>query len=581
MIGPLEPSAETKQQFTVADIENDERGNVLAIGMSYRWHGEIRHSVFENWSDWLDEIIRLSKREKRFRTVYAHNGGGWDWLSLLEFMLKQGRHRFIKIEGCRVQSKLVLLRVLLGSSKSTEKRSRIVLRFADSLYLLRSSLDKLALKLVGIGKVDLAGKMAWDIYREDRKKFYEYLQEDCRLLLLSLEKALQILREKVCKIDGVGLTIGSTALKVFRTGFLKKEIDIPNQESVKQLLREGYRGGRVEVFKYGVFKRVNVYDINSLYPAAMVRCNVPTSNRGDKTGIFRWKLPGVYRIRYRQSKRSVFPVLLYKGTGSYEGEGTYFIPEIDLLRRIDPLAKIELLDGYVFWQADSIFSEFVNSLYSLRLSDKDGPIDLLCKFLLNSLYGKFGQKADREQYLAFSSKEDAREALTDPKRKIIELNNEFTTFAERKTTDVKFEHVGIAGMVTSMARVILYESFLHIPMDRIIYCDTDSIHTTETLPADRITNKLGDFKLEFSGNGCYAGRKLYGLQWPNGEEKIRAKGVSVGGRNGCRLSFADMVSLVNGGEKVCEFRQPSTASEVMHGLNACEFRKRRRTLRMT
>lgn len=580
MIEPIRPSETAKQNFIVCDIENKQDGTVLAIGTSYRWCGEVKHEVHENWSEWFDRIIELSHKEKRFRTVYAHNGGGWDWLSLLEFLLKDERYRFWKIEGQRVQSKIVVLRVHVSRNDADRKRTRFCLRFADSLYLLRSSLQKLAEKFLGSGKVQLGGEMAWDVYAKDRKRFYQYLERDCEALLLCLEKTLELLREKIAKIDSLGLTIGSTALKVWRTGFLKHEISIPDQRRIREFLREGYRGGRVEVFQYGEFGNVNVYDINSLYPTAMVSIPLPVSNKGDWTDIIRWKLPGCYRVRFSQRNREILPVLLLAGTGSYEGEGVFFTPELALLREIDPHCKIELKEGYTFHeQSTSLFSDYVFGLYSLRRSDAGSAVDLLAKYLLNSLYGKLAQRGEREQYVVFESSNDLREALQNG-RKLVELSSDLSTWAESIKTDVAFEHVGIAGMITSQARVLLYRGLLDAGMENVVYCDTDSVHTKGKLSNDLIGNELGQFKLENSGFGVYAGRKLYALRDVAGKEKIRAKGVSVGGRNGFDLRYDDLCRMVSGESIVCTFQQPTTANEVMYGKQSCTFRQRKRTLRM-
>lgn len=513
MIEPIAAKEQCKQQFSVADIENWPDGRLLMIGYSYRWADTIQHEQYATWSTWFDRILELAFKDRRFRTIYAHNGGGWDWLSLLEYLMKDERYRYWKIEGVRVQSKLVVLRVHVERKEGEEKRTRFCLRFADSLYLLRSSLAKLATKFGVTRKVQLestseGGKeLPHQTYLRDRQLFDEYLRCDCEALLLTLESALSLLRSRVAKIDGLGLTIGSTALKIFRTGYLNRCVEIPYMKTVRDFLREGYRGGRVEVFKYGVFDHVSVYDINSLYPTAMVSCKVPVSDKGDWTGIIRWKLPGCYEVDFEQRNTSIPPVLLLKGTGGYRGRGTYFTPELRLLTDVDPSARISVVRGYCFHESDFLFGEYVRALYQIRLEDKDGPLSLLCKYLLNSLYGKFAQRSEREQYLVFSDIKEAANAIAEG-RKLVELDLALGTWAETTETKVAFEHVGIAGMITSQARSMLYRGLLAAGAEKVVYCDTDSVHTTGKLPNALIGNELGQFKLEFSGSGVYAGRKI-------------------------------------------------------------------------
>jgi hypothetical protein len=582
MIEPLEPSKETKQKFVAVDIENERDGSVLAIGMSYRHGGAIVHKQFGGWQEWFDFIRPLATVRKEWRTFHAHNGGGWDWVSLVEFLLRNAREQYGTIEGVRVQSKIVILRVHVPRNDGNTKRTRFCLRFVDSLYLLRSSLEKLADKLLGEGKLKTDGKMAWEIFRTDRSLFDRYLARDCEALLLILEKTLEIIRSKVAKIDALGMTIGSTAMKVWRTGFLKKSISIPTMPRLKEMLREGYRGGRVEVFRHGEFKNVSVYDVNSLYPTAMVHCRVPVSDRGDYTSIFRWRLPGVYRIEFNQRNRAIPPILLVNGSGSYEGKGVYFTPEIYRLFQLDSRADIRLVEGYAFHDSSLPFVEYVQNLYGLRRSDSGGPIDLLAKYLLNSLYGKLGQRGERHQYIMFADPREAVEALKSG-RKLIELNETFSTWDETTETHVNFEHVGIAGMITSFARVLLYDGLRAAGRD-LIYCDTDSVHTTGKLPGS-LTNdgtNLGDFRCEFVGSGVYCGRKLYALRDAAGKEKVRAKGVSVGGRNGAYLDYDTMVRISQGETVECRYFQPATPNEVIQlGYRSCEFRPRKRRLKVT
>jgi len=58
------------------------------------------------------------------------------------------------------------------------------------------------------------------------------------------------------------------ALKIFRTKFLDKAIYIlPGY--IDRFIREGYYGGGTDVYKaYG--ENIHYYDVNSLYPAAML-----------------------------------------------------------------------------------------------------------------------------------------------------------------------------------------------------------------------------------------------------------------------------------------------------------------------
>ena len=63
-------------------------------------------------------------------------------------------------------------------------------------------------------------------------------------------------------------------------------------------------------------------------------------------------------------------------------------------KAIDDGYKIEIIRGYKFEKA-KIFEGYVDALYKLRQEYPSGhPMNLIAKLLMNSLYGKFGQKSE-------------------------------------------------------------------------------------------------------------------------------------------------------------------------------------------
>lgn len=585
MITPEKPSAKAKPLFAVCDIENDLQGNVLDVGLTFRHKDEIVHRVFDGWETFLDFIYDSAKHYPQFRTIYAHNGGQWDWCSLAHFILTEGKQPGMRLEVVRATSRMIMMRLKRGDGKHT-------IKFCDSLYLLRSNLDQLGKVMLGRGKAETGGDLPHVIKKRDPAAYYEYLRTDCELLLLCLETALNLIHTQIAKVDRLGTTIGSTAMKIFRTGFVKEEISVPLDSTQKEFLREGYRGGRVEVFRSGYYDKINVYDINSLYPAAMVSVEYPISGAMEPSGTVRFNRAGIYRVKFSQTNRRVAPVLMADGSGVYDGEGVYFTPELRLLREIG--ADIECLGGYDFPDVGEPFKEYVDTLYKFRLKDKNGALGLLAKYLLNSLYGKFAQRSDQEslEYLTEAELDDRltkyqtmrierEETLShwhykddQHKEKMIAaalneipriqtLNLDYGIFIVRERTDVAFEHVGIAGMITSQARVLLYRGLHAAGFNRVVYCDTDSVHTTGLLPSELVDETtIGKFKHEFSGEGVYCGKKLYALR--KGEkEKVRAKGVSVGGKYGCDLRFDGMVRILKGEVIKCNFSQPATITQVL------------------
>lgn len=69
----------------------------------------------------------------------------------------------------------------------------------------------------------------------------------------------------------------------------------------------------------------------------------------------------------------------------------------------------EVLNGYKF-KKEFIFKSYVETLYKLRNQyNKTDPLNLICKLLLNSLYGKFGMKPEFTRVEVFDSNDKSAE----------------------------------------------------------------------------------------------------------------------------------------------------------------------------
>jgi hypothetical protein len=544
MLHPANPANAIKREFSVADIENRSNGSVLMIGF---YDGDV-YQTFSHWQLWIDFLV--ASKEKRHKTIYAHNGSGWDWLSLLQYVV---RHTDYKFDSIQNGNRLVCITLEIGSVK---------LKLLDSLFLLASSLDDAAFKFLGERKQPLEHLPEW-YWENDRPTFDKYLYSDCNLLYRTMHKFCDTLYG-ISPISRLGITLPSTATKVFQTSFLRESISTPNDEGLRLALRSAYCGGRVEVFRQGYHESVNVYDVNSLYPSVMASTKVPVSGnaiRSKSVGEC-----GVYLVDFVQSQG--VPILMVNGLGAKRGTGWYFANE---LRRLATVGTFTVLDGYTFQHCDTIFSDYVKTLYALRMTDKNGPLGNICKLLMNSLYGKFGQKPERAKtcLLTFAEvKEYVRKGC-----KVETLSEDDCIYRVTEEKHAQYEHVGIAGTITSEARARLWEF-----MDTdTIYCDTDSVHTPKVL---QTSNELGGMKLEYSGNGAYAGKKLYALSDGN-TEKVRAKGVKIGGKLGCRLTFSDLKAVANGSNIACNFQSPNTINGVMKGKQSCQMIPKTRTIRNT
>jgi hypothetical protein len=128
-----------------------------------------------------------------------------------------------------------------------------------------------------------------------------------------------------------------------------------------------------------------------------------------------------------------------------------------------------------------IFDKYVDYFYSLRSEYKEAglPIlDRLCKIMLNSLYGKFGQKKTlidwQEDFEPPATwREETLDLVTGQKEITYKMFNKI--IREVGETDAKNSFCAISAHITDAARVLLWRILEGIGLDRVLYCDTDSV----------------------------------------------------------------------------------------------------------
>jgi hypothetical protein len=548
MLKPGKPRLSPSTNFAVTDIENRAGGELLSIV----WH-DGQHTVrFQDWGQWLEHVA-ISPHT----TIYAHNGGGWDWLSLIRWMIDRDRFRECVCIPDK-SGKLILVRVRL--------RNRVV-TLADSLRLLLCSLDTAAATFAPeMPKLKLPRLPEW-YFDHDRATFWRYAERDCHTLYRVMTRFVELVHS-ISPIGEIGPTISSTALKSFRTKYLAKPLGVPEDEELKRVLRLGYRGGRVEVFRYGVIPKVNVYDVNSMYLSVMHDIPLPVSGKAVWTYAKDFDTPGIYHVRFAERQRNKPPLLMVRGKGERVGEGWYFTPE---LRRFN--GTLEVLGGYRFRDVECLFREWAEVLWRLRCEHKGRAMDAVAKLLGNGTYGKFGQSETCNTIEVCGSQRELLDHIATGRNPILVDEERGIVMLETHKA-VPHQHVGIAGMITSEARARLWEL-----MDAdTVYCDTDSVHTSRRM---KLVPGLGGLKLEASGRGVYAGKKMYCIQTQS-NTKIRVKGVRVGGELGCLLSFNDLAAVAGGERIECRYRSSPTTNAVLRGGTPCHLRvERKRTLQRT
>lgn len=314
-------------------------------------------------------------------------------------------------------------------------------------------------------------------------------------------------------------TGANIALKMFTQVFLE-DILIESKESIRKLEKEAYKGGRTEKFKHMFLSdnntKLHYYDINSSYPYSMTK-EMP----------FKYikSLSCNLNIDVNDDISVIVPYNLYEATYKYEGNNKHFIPNL-LLRenkqiiavnecdKVTPHWGCELIEAHNNgcsinikkvheYEGKAIFKPYVDYFYTERLTVK-GKNDALCMFyklLLNSLYGKFGQKSFTKSQLCKNSNEMYRIL---EKEKGILLNSDIyddIIMFEYQTEKNEDRSIGklvrFSSYIAAESRCNLSRFMLDVGHENVYYCDTDSVFTTKK-PSSHLVDQeiLGKWKEE-------------------------------------------------------------------------------------
>ena len=480
----LKPLTGNLKKYPVAvfDIEAREWTNLLMIG----FYDGNNYREFFTIQSFLDFICRDKYRSYR---IYAHNGGRYDFLFLFKFLKSESD--ILDINGRIFQIKI----------KLPQKR---IIVLVDSYYLLPYSLDKLIKTFTPRSRYKKIDVDFTNLKLDANLK--KHCENDCKALYEIINKFQDVINSLGGELK---TTTAATALDLFRRKYLSTEL--PTYFEHEENIRSSYFGGRCEVFKKHL-KGGYYYDFNSLYPSVMADNCYPC---GKPYYIDNYKLSSsdvgfayletriidnVPLLPFRSNGMLIFPCGSIRGIYSLE-----FIK--NLQQRKIPFK----LSGAYLFDRMNIFKDYVNDLYFLRLENKNNVISEISKLMLNSLYGKFGQKIERKKFIFNPDFE-----------KIINLklySSEHNIFYDDINLFLPYILPAIASYVTTYGQLKLYQ---YLDSDTY-YCDTDSIITTKKLNTSK---NLGELKLENKIiEGILLTQKVYALMVEGSKKSIkRAKG---------------------------------------------------------
>jgi hypothetical protein len=497
--------------FGMAAYRRRLRGNVWSHP---KW---LRFTTPEAFWEW---VFTLRKGKCRL-TLFCHNAA-FDLPVLNAFVLLP--EAGWKLRTAVIDSPPVIL---------SWRREGQTLRILDTLNFWRQKLATIGLT-VGLEKLPMpargASKATWETYcRRD----VEIIMEACLRWFAFLQAH---------DLGGFAPTIAGQAVRGFRHRFMSAKILIDNNPEALALARSAYLGGRVECFRIGKLTGpLTLYDINAHYPHVMSTQRYPTRlvatcRRPDLAELGDWlaRYCAVARCTVN-TPEPVYPLehehkLLFP-VGRFEA--VLATPELShaLARgRVVKIAEVAL------YESAPIFWEYVHTLYGLKrdaVREGNAVLEWQCKRLLNSLYGKFGQRGRVYETVTQSDslavgvwKEiDAETGAVRNLRQFAGLIQEQRTEGESRDS-----HPAIAAHVTAHGRIALWEWIKRAGKGHVHYVDTDSL-LVDAIGADKLAgfvdpNTLGKLKCE----GHFTSGHLYGLKDYRLGELTRTKGVRAAAR---------------------------------------------------
>lgn len=425
------------------------------------------------------------------------------------------------------------IEVVVYKSKNTV----FVLRFQDSLKKIPMTVAEIP-KAFGFEHEDSKLKIDYDEYRpigyQPTKEELDYVDED----VIIVAKALKQLEEEgFTKITG-----SADAFAHWKQTLVKDPKRVKNPEvtyrslfpelpiEVDDFIRKAYKGGWTYLNpKFAdkvITKKVEVWDINSMYPSKMVNKWLPIYEPVYFKGKPQPKKSQCYIVRCMMSfdlKEGYLPTIQIKHSGyfnptdylvSSEGmeiELTLTNIDLNLIFKHYDVHVYEPLDGYYFYKAKGMFDKHIFENMKVKEQSVGGK-RYMAKSRMNQVYGK----------LATAPRKCSKMPI---------LSNGVLCFELTDERIDKPQYTALSVFITAYARYDIitdaqknYENF--------IYCDTDSLHmlakengSEPDLPIHQ--THLGYYKLEHVVyKSLFLRSKTYIEQYENGDTEIKCAGAS-------------------------------------------------------
>lgn len=493
----------------VYDIETINWTEFLCGSLWTRTHGM---RVFHDPDGLADAILSIPRNHQ----VWAHSGGKFDFLWLLDHLIERGDRPRAAV-ACSG-----------GSATSV--------RFADGPHL-RDSLRLIPMGLASAARI--AGehrekgdagidfdKMTRNMPRAVYDRVVAYCVSDTELLRDVLFSLVAYAEQNSIELRG---TVGGSAWATASDWCGLDPADWPRPR-LYNFVAEGYKGGMCAVGQLQT-KKVHRYDRKSAYPASIMLSVPHGPFRGlpSKTAAqaYRSHRPGIYQacvtvpetiapcLPIAHKNRLVFPHGRMIGTWTH-----HELAAAELRGGI-----IHSIGGGVVWKKESaILAPFARRAFELRDQLPDWnkkSLGTWLKFLANSFTGKTGQSPETESIVIGDYSDNFE-------YKAIGISEHVWRKDVWRIADCA--HVQMAAVLTARARLELIEQIEHAG-DKWVYSDTDSCFST-IKQTRNVGDDLGQWNYEGLGRDwkCVAPKVYSYLDDESDTDVVHAKGVYINDR---------------------------------------------------
>lgn len=446
---------------------------------------------FKSLDTFYETVLQIAKKKQKL-VIMAHNiGFDIRVTNLPAFFHSKG----IKTEVPIINERIFIWRI---------RHNKINIEFLDT-----ANLGVLSVKQLGMAIGHDKGSVQFDDTDDDT--LAKYCEKDVEIIEKFTLNYLRFIHTN--KLGKFAPTLASQSFIAWRKRFLTTAPIVHSEETVLQLERQAYHGGRVECFRLGDLPDDNYYyvDINSMYPYIMLSSEVPIRYMSYQENIpVSWlsrRLRDYYIIAYVtiDTGRNVYPLMVNNRLCFPVGIFDTCLHHAELAEAYQH-GEIKKIHKIATYEKANIFKSYVEFFYTERLKAKangDKNWQYIAKLFLNSLYGKFGQSGFNREYLG-AYKNESVWRISGKDIDSGEYQQEICwygeIYAENRGGESYYSCPSIAGAITTNARLLLYKYMVLSGIENVFYCDTDSLIINhkgyENLSEYIDQTKLGYLKLE-------------------------------------------------------------------------------------